>query len=197
MKPFSDACERNKAPILSVLQQEFASVENVFEVGSGTGQHAVYFGAHLTHLTWYTSDLEKNHEGILEWLDEQKLDNVHPPVKLDVGNSRWPDDQFDAVFSANTAHIMSWPEVELMFDGIGRVLRPLGVFCLYGPFNERGEYTSESNRSFDAQLKARDDAMGLRDISELIDLGRRAELTLARKHPMPANNQILVFTKAG
>jgi len=196
MKPFSDACERNKAPILIVLGQEFASVENVLEVGSGTGQHAVYFGEHLTHLTWHTSDLEENHDGIMQWLDEHKLDNVHSPVTLDVSNSEWPGDQFDAVFSANTAHIMSWPEVELMFDGIGHMLRPQGVFCLYGPFNEGGEFTSESNRSFDELLKARDVAMGLRDINDLVDLGHRADLTLARKHPMPTNNQILVFEKA-
>ncbi len=197
MKPFSDACERNKAPILAVLQQEFAAVENVLEVGSGTGQHAVYFGEHLTHLTWHTSDLEENHDGILQWLDEHKLDNVRSPVTLDIGNSEWPENQFDAVFSANTAHIMSWPEVELMFDGIGRVLRPQGVFCLYGPFNEGGEFTSESNRSFEELLKAQDVAMGLRDINDLVDLGHRSGLTLQRKHPMPTNNQILVFKKAG
>ncbi len=196
MKPFSDACERNKAPILIVLRQEFASVKNVLEVGSGTGQHAVYFGEHLNHLTWHTSDLEDNHDGIMQWLDENKLDNVRSPATLDVGNSGWPGDQFDAVFSANTAHIMSWPEVELMFDGIGHVLRPQGMFCLYGPFNEGGEFTSESNRSFDELLKARDVAMGLRDIDDLVDLGHRSDLTLERKHPMPMNNQILVFKKA-
>ena len=197
MKPFSDACERNKAPILTVLEHEFASVENVLEVGSGTGQHAVYFGEHLTHLTWHTSDLEENHVGILLWLDEQQLDNVRPPITLDVGKSAWSNDQFDAVFSANTAHIMSWPEVELMFAGIGCVLRPRGVFCLYGPFNEGGEFTSASNRSFDELLKAEDVAMGLRDINDLIDLGHRSDLILERKHPMPTNNQILVFRKAG
>ena len=151
MKPYSEACEENKQPILVVLERVFAGSRSVLEIGSGTGQHAVYFGAALGHLIWQTSDRPENHPGIRRWLDEAALPNVRAPVCLDVAGE-WPCERFDAVFSANTTHIMSWPEVEELFGGVGRVLNPGGCFALYGPFNFGGSYTSESNARFDESL---------------------------------------------
>ena len=141
-KPFAESCEQNRQPILQVLQIVFARTMKVLEIGSGTGQHAVYFAAALPHLFWQTSDRAENHPGINLWIEEAALPNVGRPVDLDVAGS-WPGQDYDGVFSANTAHIMSWPEVELFFDGVGRVLQSRGQFALYGPFNYGGRYTSE------------------------------------------------------
>jgi SAM-dependent methyltransferase len=195
MKPFSEACERNRDPILAVLRQWFVQPGNVLEIGSGTGQHAVHFAGHLPHLEWQPTDREENLPGIRSWADEAKLGNLRSPQPLDVRAERWPEGQFLYVFTANTAHIMHWPEVEAMFAGIGRVLRPGGVFCLYGPVNRDGQFTSESNRAFDASLKDRDPAMGIRDDRELKRLGERAGLVFAGDHSMPAKNRLLAWTR--
>ena len=195
MKPSSDACDRNKAPILEVLNKEFRSSRSVLEIGSGTGQHAVYFAAKLPHLVWHTSDRRENHTGINQWLTDSGLDNVMPPLVLDVNDPDWPSVAVESIFSANTAHIMSWPEVELMFAGVGRILPSGCLFCLYGPFNEHGRFTSDSNRRFHESLQAQDAGMGLRDVRDLTNLGTENDLQLTRKHVMPANNQILVFLK--
>lgn len=195
MKPFSEACEQNKVPILEVLRRELASAERVLEIGSGTGQHAVYFAAALPHLTWIASDVSAHHDGIRAWLSEAGLPNLQGPLSLDVDQPDWPVAETDAVFSANTAHIMSWPSVQRMVAGVARALRPGGVFCLYGPFNEAGAYTSESNARFDAWLRARDPASGVRDRLALDALAHEHGLAPARRYPMPANNQILVWEK--
>jgi len=194
MKPFSEACEQNKDPILAVLRQELARCRSVLEIGSGTGQHAVHFGRHLPHLTWQTSDLAELHPGIMAWLKGAGLDNVLPPLALDV-NGAWPAARFDAVFSANTTHILSWPQVQRMFGGIGEMLEAGGVFCLYGPFNYGGRYTSPSNARFDMWLRARDPASGVRDFEALDALATDAGMRLACDHEMPANNRILVWHK--
>jgi len=195
MKPFSEACEENKQPILAVLERLFAGARRVLEIGSGTGQHAVCFGAALSHLTWQTSDRPETHAGIRAWLEEAALPNVRAPIILDVRGD-WPAERFDAVFSANTTHIMSWPEVEQMFEGIGRVLETGGCFVLYGPFNFGGEYSSESNARFDQSLKARDPNSGIRNFEDLGDLARANGLIFMENIPMPVNNRTLVWRKA-
>ncbi len=197
-KPYSESCDQNKDPILAILQKEFAHARRVLEIGSGTGQHAVYFGRHLPHLTWQTSDVAMHHDGIRAWLDEAALPNVPPPLALDVDDDPWlapAPAQADAVFSANTAHIMSWPQVERMFAGVGHILQDNGVFCLYGPFNYGGTYTSPSNARFDSWLKARDPLSGIRDFESLDGLARTAGMSLLQDHAMPANNRILVWHK--
>lgn len=193
MKPFAESCEENKQPILQVLRKEFADTSRVLEIGSGTGQHAVFFASALPHLTWQTSDVPESHAGIHAWLDEQGPNNAHPPLHLNVTQDTWPERQYDGVFSANTVHIMSWPEVENMFAGIGRVLLPGGRFCLYGPFNYDGKYTSESNARFDQWLKNRDPKSGIRDMADLNRLAEKVGLTLVNDYEMPANNRILVW----
>lgn len=196
-KPFSEACERNKDPILEILRSAFADASSVLEIGSGTGQHAVHFGAVLPHLTWQTTDLPDNHAGIRMWLEESGLNNVLPPLVLDVGADQWPVGSIDAAFTANTLHIMSWLEVGHLFTGIGRILYPGDPLCIYGPFNYKGAHTSDSNARFDAMLRTRDPASGIRDFEAVQKLGSQNGLTFAADHPMPANNRMLVFRKRG
>ncbi len=196
MKPFAESCEQNKQPILQVLKTRFADVKSVLEIGSGTGQHAVYFAAHLPHLRWLTSDVQAQQAGIQAWLREAGLDNLTGPMVLDVNQPEWPVVAIDAVFSANTVHIIDWPGVENMFAGIGRVLRPQGVFCLYGPFNYGGGYTCESNAEFDRWLQTQDPNSAIRDFEALNELADAHDLVLIEDHAMPANNHILVWQKA-
>jgi cyclopropane fatty-acyl-phospholipid synthase-like methyltransferase len=195
MKPFSEACEQNKRPILAVLQQYFTDVSNVLEIGSGTGQHAVFFAAELPHLHWLTSEVAEHHPGISAWLEEAGLKNLAGPLELDVNRPDWRVNKVEAVFSANTVHIMGWSSVENMFAGIGRILHSGGVFCLYGPFNYEGNYTSDSNARFDLWLKQRDPASGIRDFEALNILAQQHGMTLLADHPMPVNNRILVWQK--
>jgi len=194
-KPYSESCEQNREPILAVLSEVFADRRQVLEVGSGTGQHAVYFGAELPHLRWQTADVLPHHAGICAWIEEAALPNVLLPLELDVNQPHWSSDRYDAVFSANTLHIMGWPEVQLFFQGVGQVLQPGGVLVVYGPFNYNGAFTSESNARFDVWLKQRDPASGVRDF-EAVDAEARAQgLVLQRDIAMPANNRSLVWHK--
>lgn len=195
MKPFAESSEQNKQVILEILRAELAHARSVLEIGSGTGQHAVFFAAQLPHLQWYASDVTANLAGIALWLEEFPADNLHGPLPLDVTQATWPLNLVDAVFSANTAHIMHWPAVQAMFAGIGQLLPAGGRFCLYGPFNYEGKYTSESNARFDDWLKARDPESGIRDLDELTTLATPAGMHLLRDHPMPVNNRILVWEK--
>lgn len=194
-KPVSPASERNQQPILEVLRDLLAPRSEVLEIGSGTGQHAVFFGRHLPHLQWHTSDLPAQHPGIRAWIAEAGLPNVQGPLDLDVDDQAWPVHDMDAVFSANTVHIIAWPQVCSMFAGVGRTLKPGGLFCLYGPFNYAGQFTSESNAQFDAWLKQRDAARGIRDFEALDALALAQGLALSQDIVMPANNRILVWRK--
>jgi len=195
VKQYSEACDQNRDPILTVLRVEMADCRAVLEIGSGTGQHAVYFGRHLGHLTWQTSDIDDSHPSINAWLEEAALPNVQRPLSLDVSLHEWPQQEYDGVFSANTAHIMGWPQVTDMFAGISRILKPGGVFCLYGPFNYGGKFTSESNARFDDWLKCRDPASGVRNFEDLDRLARTGGLALWKDHEMPVNNRLLVWRK--
>ncbi|MEJ2317152.1 MAG: DUF938 domain-containing protein [Gammaproteobacteria bacterium] len=196
MKPYSDSCMQNREPILSVIEPLFRDRKDVLEIGSGTGQHAVYFAAKMPHLTWHTSDLAENHAGIRAWLDEAALPNTTGPVSLDVLDRPWSAPEADAVFSANTTHIMHWDSVVALFGGVGELLRTRGLFCLYGPFNYGGEYTSESNAQFDEWLHERDPLSGIRDFDDLDRLAVQAGLRLEEDYAMPANNRILSWRKA-
>jgi SAM-dependent methyltransferase len=195
MKPYAESCAENRDPILAVLHQIFADRREVLEIASGTGQHAVYFGAALPHLTWRTSELPDNHAGIRAWLDEAALNNVMPPIALDVNDPDWPVGEVDAIFNANTVHIVGWPAVERLFAGIGRVLAPGGVLCLYGPFNYNGAFTSESNARFDVWLKNRNPESGVRDFEALDRLAVAQGLSLIDDIEMPVNNRTLVWRR--
>ena len=192
-KPFAESCVQNRAPIMAVLREVFANCSRVLEIGSGTGQHAVYFAPELPHLVWQTADVPQHHAGIRLWLADAALPNVLPPLALDVNDTAWHSGRYDAVFSANTLHIMGWPEVERFFAGVGAVLQAGGVLAVYGPFNYGGMYTSESNARFDAWLKARDPASGVRDFEAVDALARAQGLVLQQDIAMPANNRTLVW----
>ena len=194
MLPCSEASERNKVPILEVLKNTFATTKVVLEIGSGTGQHAVYFAQNLPHLTWQTSDQSENLEWISERLKQEGPDNVKAPFALDVANHPW-DFKADGIFSANTFHIMSWQEVEHFFVGVGESLLQPGTVCVYGPFRYDGQYTSESNARFDRSLRAQGAHMGLRDVEAINELASEQGLALIADYSMPANNQLLVWQR--
>jgi cyclopropane fatty-acyl-phospholipid synthase-like methyltransferase len=189
----AESCERNKEPILRVLQEELGAARSVLEIGSGTGQHAVYLAARLPHLTWQPSELAELVPLLAERVSLEGGANLAAPVALDVRVTPWPVERVDAVFSANTLHIISWSAVEDFFRGVGTVLRPAGVLCVYGPFNYGGRYTSDSNRHFDLWLKSRDPHSGIRDFEALEALAGAAGLTCSADHAMPANNRTLVW----
>lgn len=193
--PFSQACENNKGPILEVIGQYFTGPGLILEIGCGTGQHAEHFAGNLPQLVWQPTDRPGHHELCLPRLHQARLPNLRDPLPLDVTELPWPVDQADGVFSANTAHIMSWPMVQAMFAGVGKILNPGGYFCLYGPFNENGRFTSESNAAFDASLKSRDPAMGIRDKADLDRLARDNRLMHIADYGMPANNQIRIWRR--
>jgi cyclopropane fatty-acyl-phospholipid synthase-like methyltransferase len=195
MLPFSEACERNKAPILEVLRVAFADRTQVLEIGSGTGQHAVHFAAHLTHLTWHPTEQLAYLADLASRVKLEGTRNLRQPTVLDVKQTIWPLRSVDALYSANTLHIMSWVEVEAMFRGVDAVLSPHGVVCIYGPFRYEGRYTSESNRDFDLMLKDRDPLSGLRDMTDLGALAGRHSLRLRVDHDLPANNRLLEFVR--
>ncbi len=215
-KPYSEACERNREPILAVLREAFAGATHVLEIGSGTGQHAAYFARHLPHLTWQTSDLPENHVGINAWIDDAGCANLRRPLDLDVRAANWPVtaiDEIDAIeaidaidaisainsidslYTANTLHIMDWPAVQAAFRGAGNLLAARGTLVVYGPFNYNGAFTSDSNARFDASLRARGTGSALRDFEAVDALAAGAGFTLLRDVAMPANNRTLVWRK--
>ncbi|MBJ89815.1 MAG: methylase [Woeseia sp.] len=193
MKPDAPATRRNRDAILTVLKTEFVDATSVLEIGSGTGQHAVYFGGAMPNLEWQTSDRSENHEGISLWLADKKLSNVKPPLTLDVTTTNRVSASYDAIFSANTAHIMSFSAVKKMFRLIGETLQAHGVFCLYGPFNVGGKFTSKSNEEFNQMLKRQNPEMGIRDLETLNELALENGLIVGNRYAMPANNMIVIW----
>lgn len=193
--PYSQACENNKGPILEHLQRIFTEPGTVLEIGTGTGQHAEHFAAALPYLQWQPTDHPIATHLAMARLQQAALPNILPMLELDVAENPWPAGDFRWAFSANTAHIMAWEEVELMFQGIGAQLPQDGAFCLYGPFKHRGEFTSESNQAFDQSLRSRAPHMGIRDIEALSELAIKQGLTLREHHYLPANNELLVFVR--
>ncbi len=193
-KPYSAACDRNREPILEVLRLTLTRPMRVLEVGSGTGQHAVHFAQALPHLTWQTSDVASNISGIRTWLDEARLPNTPSPLVLDADEA-WPQLECDAAFSANTLHIMSWPQVQQTFQKLDAILKERAQLIVYGPFNYDGRFTSDSNAAFDGWLKAQSAHMGIRDFSAVDELARKAGFELTEDHAMPANNRTLVWRR--
>jgi hypothetical protein len=193
-KPDAPSCLRNRDVILDVLREHFADRRNVLEIGSGTGQHAIYFGAAMPQLIWQTSDRAEHHAGIQAWLDEAALSNVKPPIDLDVSGA-WPAARYDAFFTANTLHIMSAASVEALFRALPAAMDSSTTLVVYGPFNYRGAFTSDSNRDFDGWLKARDPLSGIRDFEWVDSLAKQAGLQLIEDRAMPANNRGLVWRR--
>ena len=191
----SDACERNQDPILAVLRTEFAACRRVLEIGSGTGQHAVYFATHLPQLSWQPTEMPPLPDSLGERIRLAKLANLRAPLALDVRQLPWPATGADAVFSANTLHIMSWESAGDFFRGVGATLTRGGVLCVYGPFRYRGEHISASNAEFDVWLRRRDPDSAIRDFEAVEALARAQQLHLTADHAMPANNRTLVWQR--
>ncbi len=217
MKPYSEASERNKGPILGVLRDHLRDATRVLEVGSGTGQHAVHFADGLPHLIWQPSDQPQYLDGIDQWVEEAALPNLRAPLPLwaqagDAAPGLVSTDPsiiqqliedtgaqagFDAVFTANTLHIMGWPQVEALFTGLPTLLRDgPAKLVAYGPFNRDGRFTSDSNRDFDAWLKARDPQSGIRDADAVDALARAHGFAMIDDVAMPANNRLLVWQRS-
>ena len=194
-KPYSESCEQNQDAISAVIEPLLADKKHLLEIGSGTGQHAVYFAQKMPHLRWQTSDQESYHYGIKLWLDEAKLNNTPAPIKLEVSNDTWPSLSVDAIFSANAVHIMSWQNVVDFMENAGKLLETNGLLILYGPFNYDGKFTSESNARFERWLKGNTPLSGIRDFEAMDELANKAGLSLQEDFSMPANNRILCWKK--
>ena len=194
-KPYSQACENNKGPILQVLKKAFADISEVLEIGAGTGQHAVHFAAHLPHLIWHPTDVPHYLEGIRQWVTEAGLANLQLPRALNVLDEEWPLSRVQAVFTANSLHIMGKAEVMRLFEKLGQVLTLGGTFCCYGPFNYGGRFTSQSNARFNEWLALQHPQCGIRDFEWVESLAHAAGLALVEDHAMPANNRLLEWRK--
>jgi len=194
-KPFSPACERNQDAILAVLREQFADRTHVLEIGSGTGQHALHFSLALPRLTWQTSDVAANLPGIRQWLDEARRPNTPAPLTFDI-NGAPPAGRFDAIFSANTLHIMGWAEVQRLFTLLPTLMTDDALLTVYGPFNYNGAFTSPSNAAFDASLRADHPQRGIRDFEAVDALARSAGLALVEDRAMPANNRCITWRRS-
>lgn len=194
-KPFSQACENNKQPILEILSRVLQKQKKVLEIGSGTGQHAVHFSRNLPFLTWQTSDLLINHQGINLWIDAFPSPNLLRPLTLDLNNEDSVIEKIDTIYTANTLHIVSWSLVVKFFNVVEKQLPKNGIVCIYGPFNYQGKFTSQSNANFDLWLKERDEQSGIRDFEAICQLANEVDLVLEEDITMPANNRILLFKK--
>ena len=192
---YSSAAERNRQPILDQLRVLLPESCTVLEIGSGTGQHAVFFSRHMKGIQWQPTDREENLANLEACFSEEENSRILTSLKLDVITDTWPQRTYTAAYSANTAHIMSWQAVEAMFAGIATHLEKDSRFCLYGPFNINGQYTAESNARFDRQLRLNSPEMGIRDIEAIETLANSNQMYLDRKIAMPANNYILVFVR--
>jgi len=194
-KPFSPACERNQQPIAEILKHVFKPVEHVLEIGSGTGQHAVYFARAMPWLHWQPTDVADNIPGIQAWINDAELPNLQQPRVLDVSQDNWPEQRYDAVFTANTLHIMAWNCVQRLIYNASQKLELNGYLAIYGPFNYAGNYTSESNARFDQWLKQQSVHSSIRGFEAIQELATFYSLELCNDYPMPANNRILLWKK--
>jgi cyclopropane fatty-acyl-phospholipid synthase-like methyltransferase len=195
--PFVAPSERNKHPILEQLREVLPEDARVFEIGSGWAQHAIHFCKAMPGLRWQPSEKANSLSDLTVQLKSAAVAGISDPLELNVLEDPWPEQEFDAAYSANTAHIMSWAAVTAMFTGVGAVLIKGGLFCLYGPFNMNGDFTSEGNRDFDDRLRSRNPDMGIRDIRALETLAGSHQMLLQQSISMPANNFLLVFQKSG
>ena len=193
--PFSEACERNKNVILDVLSPYLSKVDTVLEVGTGTAQHAVYFAPKHPQLTWQTSDQDHYLEGINAQLAHAKVVNVLTPFELNVNQSPWVPDhaRYDAVYTANTFHIMTWLDVQAFFAGLSKVTKEGSYLFVYGPFKYKECFTSESNQVFDNTLRSRGCGSAIRDFEKVNELAQQSGFQLLEDHAMPANNQCLIW----
>ncbi|MDB4987790.1 MAG: hypothetical protein JWN04_2968 [Myxococcaceae bacterium] len=195
MKQSWSAPERNKEPLLQVLQRVLPERGTLLEVASGSGQHVAYFAQQLPQLRFVPSDIDPNNLESIRAYAADAGDNVLEPREIDVRSSEWPVGKVEAIFCANMIHIAPWSCTVGLLDGVGRNLTVPGVFVLYGPFRFDGQHTSQSNADFDLSLRARDPSWGVRDAEAVEELAHEVGLTLDERIAMPANNYCLVFRR--
>lgn len=196
--PFSAAAERNKAPILDVLNRVLPADAAVLEIASGTGQHAAHCAAAHPTWRWQPSDADARAlPGIAAHCASRV--NVRPPLLLDVLAQPWPSSlgRFDALYCANMLHISPWTTCAGLMAGASCHLRAGGALVLYGPYFVDGETPAAGNVGFDADLRQRDPSWGLRRLADVVQAARHAGLDLEQRVDMPANNLLLVFRQAG
>lgn len=194
-KECSEAAIRNREPILERLRALLTAPAAVLEIGAGTGQHAAFFSRHLPHLAWLPTDLAPRLPSIRAWLAEEGGPGAREPIALDLYAERWAIGRFDVVYCANTVHYVGWEAVEGLFARLPDVLAERATLILYGPFKYGGAFTTESNEAFDAWLKARDASAGVRDVEVIDERARLLGFTLQHDFAMPANNQLLVWSR--
>jgi SAM-dependent methyltransferase len=194
-KQHAPATSRNREPILGLLKRWLPATGLVLEIASGSGEHAAFFAGQFPELQWQPSDASRQAlASIAAWRAEAGLANLREPLRLDV-REPWPLDRADALFSANMIHIAPWECALALMAGAGRVLRPGGVLILYGPFKVAGRHTASSNQAFDADLRARDPAWGVRDLEAVGAAAQTAGLDHLDTIPMPANNLSVVWRR--
>ncbi|HXV11906.1 MAG TPA: DUF938 domain-containing protein [Burkholderiales bacterium] len=194
----SPSADRNKGPILQVLERILPPTGMVLEIASGTGQHVVHFARALPHLTWQPSDVEAEClTSIAAWLAASRLPNIRKPIALDVLAFPWPVAEVDAIVCANLLHIAPWPVVPALFAGARVALRASGALYLYGAYSIGGRHTAPSNVAFDRALRAHDPQWGVRDLAEVARVAEGEGFDLSETVEMPANNLSVVFRKRG
>lgn len=196
MKENTTACDRNQQPILEVLQEIVTGQDkNIFEIGSGSAQHALFMAPKFPHLTWITSDVGANQNHLKAILQKSPLPNVRGPFLFEVGKDDFPRIPFDLVFTANTFHIMSWKNCKTLMKTLGARLREGSQVIIYGPFNYEGTFTSESNAEFDKMLRSKNPESGIRSFEDVCNAMVKNGFVLYKDFEMPANNRTLVFTR--
>jgi len=195
---YHPSAERNRGPILAVLQRVLPPAGTVLEIASGTGQHVVHFAAALPQLTFQPSDPDPaSRASVAGWIAETGVANVLAPLDIDVRLADWGAEAADAVVCVNMIHIAPWACTEGLIAGAARLLPANGPLVLYGPFKRHGAHTAPSNEAFDASLRAQDPEWGIRDLEDVEALGEVYGFALDEVVEMPANNLIVVLRKRG
>jgi len=192
MLNYSEASERNKQPIFNRLVPYLTADTRVLEIGSGSGQHALFIASQLPQISWQPSEQAQYVEALALNIEQLATDNIEKPLTLDV-REKWPTQRFNAIYSANTLHIMSWQSVQAFFVGASRGIAPCGYLFVYGPFRYQSKFTAPSNRAFDQMLRERDPQSGIRDFEAVNALADKAGFSLVADYEMPANNQLVIW----
>ena len=196
MQGYSKAAENNRAPIADVMGKHLPDDASVLEIGSGAGQHALHMSHTLSGITWLPSEREVVVPILRANLALYESVNIQPPLVLDLADFAWSGDQVDTVYAANVMHIVSESLGERLVQLAADALKSSGLLMLYGPYKYNGQFTIESNATFDQWLKDRDPASGVRDFEAVVATAQCTGLTLAHDYAMPANNQMLIFERA-